>query len=102
VGSNPTGGVPLRPGLNCGNALRPVVVQVDHFAFGTRLSKPEAELRELLTGLIEAGELRDVPPTELALYCLNAGADARDAESQAAVRRMFDVMMTGLVKTAPD
>lgn len=62
-------------------------------------------MRELLRCLIEgveAGELRDVPPTELALYCLIAAADARNAESQAAVRRMLDVMMTGLVKTARD
>lgn len=68
---------------------------------GDRLSKPETELRELLTGLIdqgvEAGELRDdVPATELALYCLNAAAGARYAESHAAVRRMLDVAMTGL------
>ncbi len=74
---------------------------------GDRLSKPETELRELLTGLIdegvEAGELRgDVPATELALYCLNAAAGARYAESQAAVRRMLDVAMTGLVATAGD
>lgn len=74
---------------------------------GDRLSKPETELRELLTGLIEegveAGELRDdVPPTELALYCLNAAAGARYAETQAAVRRMLDVALTGLVRTARD
>jgi AcrR family transcriptional regulator len=74
---------------------------------GDQLSKPETELRELLTRLIdegiEAGELRDdVPPSELALYCLNAAAGARYAESQAAVRRMLDVAMTGLVKTARD
>ena len=72
-----------------------------------RLSKPETELRELLTGLIdegvEAGELRDdVPATELALYCLNAAAGARHVQSQAAVRRMLDVAMTGLVANAGD
>jgi AcrR family transcriptional regulator len=74
---------------------------------GDRLSKPETELRELLTSLIdegvEAGELRgDVPANELALYCLNAAAGARYAESQAAVRRMLDVAMTGLVAAGRD
>ena len=74
---------------------------------GDQLSKPETELRELLTGLIdegiEASELRDdVPPAELALYCLNAAAGARYAETQAAVRRLLDVAMTGLVRTARD
>ena len=74
---------------------------------GDRLSKPETELRELLTGLIdegvEAGDLRDdVPPTELALYCLNAAAGARYAESKAAVSRMLDVAMTGLGRNARD
>jgi len=74
---------------------------------GDRLSKPETELRELLTGLIEegveAGDLRDdVPATELALYCLNAAAGARYAESQAAMRRMIAVAMTGLVATVRD
>ncbi|MDX6373429.1 MAG: hypothetical protein QOD98_2417 [Nocardioidaceae bacterium] len=52
---------------------------------------------------MEAGELReDVPAGELALYCLNAAAGARYAESQAALRRMIDVAMTGLVRAARD
>lgn len=70
-----------------------------------RLSKPETKLREMLTVLIdegvEAGELRDdVPATELALYCLNAAAGARHVQSQAAVRRMLNVAMTGLKANA--
>jgi AcrR family transcriptional regulator len=72
-----------------------------------QLSKPEKELRELLTKLIvegvEAGELRDdVPPNELALFCLHAAAGARYAESEAAVRRLLDLTMTGLARHARD
>ena len=73
---------------------------------GDRLSKPETELRELLTQLIdegvEAGELRDdIPSSELALHCLNAAAGTRHAGSQATVRRLLDVAMTGLARPVP-
>jgi hypothetical protein len=45
----------------------------------------------------EAGVLRDeVPPDELASYCLHALAAARGLPSKAAVRRLVAVTLAGL------
>lgn len=54
-------------------------------------------IRDLLTEAVEAGVLRkDVPPDELASYCLRALAGARGSPSKAAVRRLVTVTVAGL------
>jgi AcrR family transcriptional regulator len=56
-----------------------------------------AFIRELLTGGVEAGDLRDdVGPDELTSYCLHALAAARSLPSKAAVRRLVGVVLAGL------
>jgi len=54
-------------------------------------------IRVLLTEGATAGELRgDVPPAELANFCLHALAAAGDLQSKAAVRRLVAVTLAGL------
>lgn len=54
-------------------------------------------VRDLLTEGAEAGHLRDdVPPEELARYCLHALAAASGLPSKAAVRRLVTVTLDGL------
>ena len=54
-------------------------------------------IRDLLADRVQAGDLRDdVAPDELASYCLHALAAAGDLPSQAAVRRLVAVTLTGL------
>ena len=54
-------------------------------------------IRDLLMESIEAGLLRsEIPPDELASYCLHALAAARDLPSKAAVRRLVSVTLAGL------
>lgn len=54
-------------------------------------------IRDLLTDGAETGELRaDVPPDELARYCLHALAAASSLPSKAAVRRLVTVTLAGL------
>jgi AcrR family transcriptional regulator len=54
-------------------------------------------VRELIDAGIRAGELRrDVPPAELATYCLHALAAAGDLASEAAVHRLVAVTLAGL------
>jgi AcrR family transcriptional regulator len=54
-------------------------------------------LRDLLTEGVEAGVLRnEVPPDELASYCLHALAASRGLPSKAAVRRLVTVTLAGL------
>jgi AcrR family transcriptional regulator len=54
-------------------------------------------IRDLLTEGAKAGELRDdVPPDELATYCLHALAAAGSLPSKAAVRRLVTVTRAGL------
>jgi AcrR family transcriptional regulator len=65
------------------------------------LARAEGQLRHLIRGLLtegaEAGVLRDdVPPDELAGYCLHALAAARGLPSKAAVRRLVAVTLAGL------
>jgi AcrR family transcriptional regulator len=56
-----------------------------------------AMIRDLLTEAAETGELRDdVPPHELASYCLHALATAGSLPSKAAVRRLVAVTLAGL------
>ena len=54
-------------------------------------------IRDLLAEAAETGDVRDdVPPDELASYCLNALATASSLPSKAAVRRLVTVTLAGL------
>jgi AcrR family transcriptional regulator len=54
-------------------------------------------IRDLLTEAEETGDVRDdVPPDELAAYCLNALSAARTLPSKAAVQRLVTVTLAGL------
>ena len=54
-------------------------------------------IRDLLTEVAETGGLReDVPPDELASYCLHALTAASGLPSEAAVRRLVTVTLAGL------
>jgi AcrR family transcriptional regulator len=54
-------------------------------------------IRHLLTEAAETGDLRDdVPPDELAAYCLHALAAASSLSSRDAVRRLVTVTLAGL------
>jgi hypothetical protein len=51
----------------------------------------------------DAGDVRgDVPPDELADYCLHALAAASSLPSKAAARRLVTVILTGVRPPAPD
>jgi AcrR family transcriptional regulator len=68
---------------------------------GARVARAQQQLtnfvRELLTEGAEAGEVRaDVPPEELAGYCLHALTAASSLPSKAAVRRLVTVTLDGL------
>jgi AcrR family transcriptional regulator len=65
----------------------------------------EHQLIDLIQSLIadaaESGSVRDdIPPRELAAYCLHALAAASDLPSKAAVRRLVAVTLTGLQQSA--
>ena len=54
-------------------------------------------IRELLIAARESGGVRDdVPPDELASYCLHALGAARSLRSRVAVRRLVDLVLTAL------
>lgn len=54
-------------------------------------------LRDLIAEAASAGQIRgDVPPDELAGYCLHALAAASSLPSRAAVQRLADVTLAGL------
>lgn len=54
-------------------------------------------LRELLADAGRAGHVRtDIPPEELASYCLHALSAAGNAPSKPAVHRLVDVTLAGL------
>lgn len=58
-------------------------------------------IRDLLHEVAETGDLRsDVPPDELASYCLHALTAAKSLPSKAAVRRLVTVTMAGLQSRA--
>jgi AcrR family transcriptional regulator len=66
-----------------------------------QVAKAEHQLRHLVQGLIadaaKDGAVRsDVPPQELAVYCLNALGAARSLPSKAAVRRLVTLTLNGL------
>ena len=54
-------------------------------------------IRDLLTEGAQSGDLRDdIPPEELASYCLYALAAASSLQTEAAVRRLVTVTLAGL------
>jgi AcrR family transcriptional regulator len=54
-------------------------------------------IRDLVAAAARAGEVRDdVPPDELASYCMHALAGADTGRSKAAVRRLVSVTLAGL------
>jgi hypothetical protein len=54
-------------------------------------------IRDLLAAAAKAGEVRDdVPPDELASYCVHALAGAGPQGSKAVVRRLVSVTLAGL------
>jgi len=58
-------------------------------------------IRGLLSEAAKTGEIRDdVAPEELASYCLHALAAAGGMQSEAAVRRLVKVTLTGLQPTS--
>jgi AcrR family transcriptional regulator len=68
---------------------------------GEHVARAEQQLtefvRDLLTEGAETGDLRDdVPPDELASFCLHALAAASGLKSKAAVRRLVAVTLAGL------
>jgi AcrR family transcriptional regulator len=68
---------------------------------GEHVARAEQQLhdfvRNLLTEGVESGDIRDdVPPDELASYCLHALAAASTLPSKAAVCRLVGVTLTGL------
>ena len=68
---------------------------------GEHVQQAQAQLvhlvRDLLVEAADAGEVRtDVPPDELAVYCVHALAAAGRLPSEAAVRRLVSVTLAGL------
>jgi AcrR family transcriptional regulator len=56
-----------------------------------------AMIRDLVVAAAEAGEVRtDVPPDELARYCIHALAGAAGQRSSAAIGRLVSVTLAGL------
>ncbi|MGK9169858.1 TetR/AcrR family transcriptional regulator [Inquilinus limosus] len=71
-----------------------------------QVGQARRQLREMVKGLIAegaiAGELRaDVPPDELAAYCLQALTAAGDLTSDGAVQRLVAVTLQGLRPWTP-
>jgi AcrR family transcriptional regulator len=68
---------------------------------GERVAKAERELHDMVRDLLAAaaaqGTVRaDVPPAELASYCLNALATAGGVADRAGIRRLVAVTLAGL------
>lgn len=81
-------------------ALAPLLHRGEHVARAQRHLK--RFLRELLAEAAYADVVRsDVAPDELASYCLNALAAARDLPSKTAVHRLVDVVLAGLWPPSP-
>lgn len=73
---------------------------------GEHVARAHQELTALITGLLAdgagAGRVRaDVPPAELAAYCLHALSAAGDLASPASVRRLVAVILAGLRPPGP-
>ena len=68
---------------------------------GEHVARARRQLRDMISGLLaagaQAGAVRsDIAPGELASYCLSALAAAASLPSEAAVRRLLAVTMSGL------
>ena len=68
---------------------------------GERINRAQHQLTRLIRGLLaeaaKSGDVRDdVPPEELARYCLHALTTASGLPSKAAVRRLVTVILAGL------
>ncbi len=68
---------------------------------GQHVVRAQHQLRDLIRDLVieggNTGELRDdVPPDELATYCLHALTAAGNLPSKAAVQRLLEVTLSGL------
>ena len=68
---------------------------------GEHLASAQEELlgflRDLIADAANAGEVRgDVPPAELAIYCLHALQAASSLPSEAATHRLVTVTLAGL------
>ena len=66
-----------------------------------RMRRAQRQVRDMIADLVAAAAAagsirRDVPPDELATYCLHALAAAADQRSTAAVRRVVEVTLDGL------
>jgi len=72
-----------------------------HLHRGEHIARAQEQLRDLFRDLlVEAAEggtvRRDVPPDELATYCMHALSAAGSLASKAAVRRLVQVTVAGL------
>ena len=72
---------------------------------GDQMDAARSRLFEFMRGLLseaaKTGAARgDLPPGELAAYCLNALEAARDLGSKAAIRRLVDVTLDGIQGTS--
>lgn len=71
------------------------------------VAEPEQQIGDLIGGLLEevaaTGNLRDdIPPDELATYCLHALTAARSLPSETAIDRLVTVTLAGLCPTPAD
>lgn len=83
-----------------GGELAALLHQGDHVTHAQR--HLEGMVQHLLAEGARAGDLRDdVPPAELARYCLHALTAASGLTSQAALRRLVAVTVDGLRPAAP-
>lgn len=68
---------------------------------GKRIARAQQQLRNMIRDLLSeaaaSGHVRDdVPPEELARYCLHALAAARGLPSKIAVRRLVTIILSGM------
>jgi AcrR family transcriptional regulator len=71
---------------------------------GEHLARPQKQLTDFIRDLVAEGAKEgvfrdDVPPYELAAYCLHALSAASGLTSKASVRRLVSVVLTGLRRT---
>lgn len=70
---------------------------------GDHVTRAEHDLRALVADLVrdavaEGSAREDVPPEELAVYCLHALAAAGALDSRAAIARLVDVTLAGIAR----
>jgi AcrR family transcriptional regulator len=78
-------------------ALTAFLHRDEHGSKQRALHKVADLFREVIAEAAASGQVRDdVPPAELASYCINALSAARALNSDAAVRRLIAVVLSGL------